>query len=199
MTVFHNCDLHLRRRGHCPPLDSRCITLHWTGPVKPHRPAAIPPDQIIRTAPTRPLAIHSSNPQFLLILHDRSSLRTTQLRHSSPGSVGTSALRRLESRSGATEPSLPAHSSLGRLLVYRCVRGDCDDPSRVWLGCVGYVDAGGCVVCVVAGLVDRMCPARIIDVLIPCIHSNLHYLLYFRSHINLQITGQCKNHPIHSL
>jgi hypothetical protein len=34
------------------------------------------------------------------------------------------------------------------------------------MGCVGDVDAGGGVVCVVAGLVDWMCPVGIVYVLI---------------------------------
>lgn len=164
MTVLHNSNLHRRRRRHRSPFTPRRTSLHRPGPVRTHRPAAIPPNQIIRAAPSRPLPLHPGNPQLLLVLHDRSTLRPAKLHHPSPGPRGANALRRLDAGSGAAEPSLAASCTSGRLLVHRCVGRNCHDASCVRLGCMGDVDAGGGVVCVVAGLVDWMCPAGVIDV-----------------------------------
>lgn len=197
-TVLHNSNPYLRRCGHCPPFDPRRLTLHGPGPIQTNRLTAIPPNQIIHSPPARPLTFNPRNPQLLPIFHDRSSLRTAQLRHPSrePGETGT--LRHSHSRTGPAESPLSADCSIRRLLAYRCLCGDGNDPSCVWVGCMGYVDAGGCVVCVVAGMVDWVYPVGIVDVLI-FVYSTYHYLISLWKEINQQSQGtQCRNRPIYS-
>lgn len=183
VTVLHHSHLRLRRRRHHPPSTPRRLTLHRPGVIQTHRLTTIPPHQIIRPPPSRPLTLNPCNPQLLPILHDRSPLRPAQLHHPPrrPGKTGT--LRRVDYWTGASQSPLPACCSLGRLLVYRCLCGDGDDSGCLWVGCMGYVDAGGCVVCVVAGLVDWVYPVGIIDVLIFCIQ-------YFPSSDELMYHGR---------
>lgn len=195
ITVLHNSNLHLRRRGHRPPPTPRRLTLHRPRPIQTNRHPTIPPNQIIRPPSPRPLPFNTSNPQLLPLLHDWSSLRTTHLHHPSRKPGQTGALRRLESGTGVAESPFSAGCSLGCLLVYRCFCGGGYDSSCVWVGCLGDVDAGGCVVCLVAGLVDWVYPVGIVDVLIICIQylPPPDILVDRRSIYNCR--SQCRNRP----
>ena len=187
LAVLHHRYLYLRRRGYPSPLTSGRFSFERLGFLGTDCAPAVLVDQVICPAPFGLVAVHPRNPQLLPLLHDRPSLRTAQL-HQSRRRICPRAIRRVGSGSASFEHPFPADRSLGRLLVYWSARRDGSNTSRIWLGCMGHVDASGGLVCVVAGLVDRLCTTGVVHVLrmspyshLPQDDSNLVYMRKYKN------------------
>lgn len=164
--ALHNSNLHHHRRRSIPPTNPRRLPLDRTRPLQPNHPPAIPPRQILRPPPSRPLTIHPRNPQLLPILHDRPPLCASDFRHPSPNSPSSCTNHYHRSGLGGPQSSFAAARFARCLLVYGCVGGVCFDAGCIRVGCLGDVDAGCGLVCLVAGLVDWVYSIGVVYVLI---------------------------------
>lgn len=74
-------------------------------------------------------------------------------------------IRLLDDWIGEFECSFAAGCACGRVLVCGRKYRECAYASGFWVGCLGDVDAGCYLVCLVAGLGDWVCVVGVFDVL----------------------------------
>lgn len=172
MLVLHDRHIRVRSRGYHAATISSGLALQRTGSLEAHYPPTISFDQVVRSPATRHVTIRPGNAKFLSLLHDRLALRTTQLCRPSPR-FSCFAIWNFQPRTRTTESSFPANSSSGRVLVYWYFCGDYSNPGCLRLGCMGHVDSGRCVVCMVASMADWMRATGFIYLLIYNCYSNI--------------------------
>ena len=172
MLVLHDRYIRFRCCRHYAATIPSGLAIQWAGHLEAHYPPAISFDQVIRPTATRPITIHPGNPQLFSLLHDRLALCTTQLCRSSPR-FSCLAIWNFQHRTHTTQPSFPSNRSSRRVLVYWHFSGNHSHPSGLRLGCMGHVDSGRGVVCMVASMADWMRATGFIYLLIYNCYSNI--------------------------
>lgn len=163
--VLYNDYLYCAWRE-CPsPTFARRNPSKRLGCIKTSHPPTIPPHQILLPSSPWALTLDPCHPQLFTFILDRSPLHATQLRDPATRACACSP-RHFWPRPGPPQPSIPANRPPRRLLVHRNLRRNGTHRGGLRLGCLGNVDTGCSVVCVVACLVDWQCPAWILDLLI---------------------------------
>lgn len=148
-----------------PPICSRIYAK--ARPNLRANPPAISPHQVLLAPPSRPLPVGSRDLELLPLLHGRSALRAAELHRWDPeplpGRQGQQNLAPpwLDDR----QQDLPDRGVLLRVQVRGGARIDGPDAGRVRVGRVGDVDAGGGLVCLVAGVAQWVFAAGVFVIL----------------------------------
>lgn len=153
-TVLSFCNIRLPRHQRKSPL---CLRSPPRPRLSPSNAARLPPYQILLSPSAGPVPIRPRHVEFLAVLHDRPPLRTPQLHRpdvQADDRVPDGVACHDGAGPGGDESPLPAGRDLSRVLVHGRARGDGARGGRLWMGCVGDVDARGGVVCLVAGVVE---------------------------------------------
>lgn len=153
--VLHTSNIRLHPSKHPPPH----LPLRPPHPphlhLHQHKPPPIPPHQVLLPPPPRPLPLHPRHPQLLPIIHHRPPLHPPHLHPPHPQNHPCALpLPPNPNRPHPAKPALPACRPARRLRVFRHVGRDSPHAGCVRVGRVGHVDAGCCLVRLVAGLVE---------------------------------------------
>lgn len=156
-TALHHSNLRIRRTQ-LSPAHSHINPSKIRPQLRPYI-SAIPPDQIILPPPLGPFPLRPRHHQLLPIIHDRPPLHPAQLhRPYQPGIyIPSNQIRIHHDRLSRDEPAFSPSSLHSYVLVYGRSCICCSHASSLRMGCVGNVDAGRCLVCLVACLVDGVC------------------------------------------
>lgn len=168
--VLHLRHPHLCRHQRPPPVRSRSPPKARPSPCT--NSPAVPSHQVILAPPPRPLLVGPRDLELLSLFHGRSALRPAELYRPAPK---LSPDRSEEICSHCPWPyshkALPARGTHGCMLVRGGTRVDGPDPGCVRVDRVGDVDAGGGLVCLVAGMAQREFAAGLLDILKKCFHQ----------------------------
>lgn len=161
--VLRTRHIHLPRGGPRPPSPPRrgALILGLRDP----QTATVPAHQVLLAPPPRPVSLHARDAELLPLVHDRSALRPAHVRLAARPADRRPPLRRVCARTGPAEPAVAACRAPRRVCVHGRVGGVCLDAGGLWMECVGDVDAGGGVVCMVACVVVGVCASGVFSVL----------------------------------